>query len=162
MISARMLIISVLTALPAAVCGCTGGPQKVTATPPAPVERVDAVNLLWDGQTAPDGVTLLVLLFREDGALPVMVRGALEVQLYEAQVGMTDLDKVKPAHAWRFEGTQLRARRRRTVYGWAYAVHLGWAAAPPKTSSVTLVVRYVPPSGGPVYAKPLSIPLSPR
>jgi hypothetical protein len=170
-----MIAARIPAALPAALavaltaCGCAGPNQQVPLTPPPPVDQVDAIHVQcspvpvnWDGRPGADGLRVLVLLFRRGGDLAITGSGAVEFGLYEGQLGAGELDSVKPAHAWRFEGQALRACLTRTIFGWGYAMQLGWGADAPTTSSLTLVARYLPAKGAPRTYGPLVIPTGPR
>jgi len=167
----RILMVLAALVAAAALCGCNtqGGVQKVSSTPPAPIDAADAIRTLcshrpvdWDGQPGPDGLMVLVLFFRQGQDLPVTVRGAMEFALYEGAVSAEQIARVAPARTWSFQGAQLRGCLARTVWGWGYSVRLGWGQTAPKTSSVTLLIKHVPPDGPTIYAEPLLIPLGPR
>jgi len=156
-----------LAAGAAAMSGCPSGPQKVSKHPPAPVADVEGIVPLtppaatnWDGRPGADGLQVSVLLFRRGQGLPVTVRGALECVLYEGIIRSDALADARPWRSWRFEADDLRGRVVRTAYGWGYAVILPWGATPPGTSSVTLVVRYHPPSGPAVVSKATVVPVT--
>jgi len=153
----------------AALAGCNGRAHEVPSAPPAPVDRADALHVQcshapvnWDGQGGPDGVLVLVHLFRQSESLPVTVRGLLSFDLYEGVVGPAEIAKARPIRSWRYRGDQLRALLTRTVWGWGYTAQLGWGEAVPRTSSVTLLARYLPADGEPIVAEPIVIPMGPR
>ncbi len=149
--------------------GCTGGTQKVSSTPPPPVDEVDRIIPLispspvnWDGRPGADGLEVCVHFFRYSQGLPVTVRGSLEFVLYEGVIGVKDLPSAKPFRSWRFSSEELKAHRIRRMMGWGYAMRLPWGNAPPTASAVTLLVRYTPLKGRPVSSDPTAIPLSTR
>ena len=149
--------------------GCHGGAQKISATPPAGVASADALHVQsshtpinWDGRPGPDGLMVLVLLFQHSRDLPVPVRGTIEFALYHGVVDTTDIAKSRPAHSWAFRGQQLEACLTRTVWGWGYAMRLGWGSTVPTTSSVTLRAKHIPETGPPLLSDPIIIPVGPR
>ena len=153
----------------AALAGCKAGPQKISAVPPAAVDTVDAMHVQcsyapinWDGRPGPDGLMVLVLLFRQSRALPMTVRGTIEFSLYQGVVSTDEISDVKPAYSWLFQGARLQACQTRTVWGWGYTMRLGWGSAAPTASSVTLLVRYVPEKGAPLRSDAIVIPMGPR
>ncbi len=155
-------------ALAAALTGCKAGPQKISEAPPAAVDVVDALHVQtpfvpenWDQRPGPDGLAVFVLLFRRDRDLPVTVDGTIDCALYAGAVQAEQIAQVEPTCSWSFQGRQLRDCLIRTIFGWGYAMRLGWGQAVPTASSVTLLVRYVPKAGPPVASDPIVIPMRP-
>ncbi len=160
-----MLIIAV-----ASLAGCnTNGPQKVSATPPSPMDEIDRIFLQtspnavnWDGKPGPDGLEVCVHMFRLSQALPVTVRGTLRFTIYEGVISEKDLASARPFRSWQFDGEKLKLHRVRLMMGWGYAMRLGWGRNMPTTSSVTLAVEYLPQKGDSVHTNPIAIPIGPR
>ncbi len=159
-----------LTTVFASLAGCsTDGHQKVSSTPPPPVDEIDRIYLQvspnavnWDGKPGPDGLEAWVHLFRLSQPLPVTVRGTLRFTIYEGVISENDLASARPFHSWLFDGEKLKLHQVRLMAGWGYAMRLGWGRNKPTTSSVTLTAQYLPLQGNPVHANPIAIPIGPR
>jgi len=154
----------------AAGAGCGTRPARVPSRPPAPVDaptdmvvRTPPTAVNWDDRPGADGIPVLVHLFRRpDGSLPVMVRGRIRFDLYEGILRPEDISAASPWRTWQFQGEQLRLRAVRTPEGWGYAFRLDFSNAPPATSAVTVVTRYVGPDGRTVLVERTVLPTSPR
>jgi len=150
--------------------GCGVQAARVSSTPPPPVDaptdlvvRTPPTAVNWDQRPGADGIPVLVHLFRRPGdALPVMVRGRIRFDLYEGILQPEDLSAARPWRTWQFQGEQLRRGAVRAPEGWGYAFRLDFSDAPPATSAVTLVTRYLSPDGRTVLAERTVLPASPR
>jgi len=164
---------SILLSLAVVLAGCAteGDISAGGASPPRPVDRVDRVELHykagsqnWDNVPGPDGLLVRVMLYqitdRSRGAVrAVTVKGELEFVLYEGKVGATELFARQAFQIWRYPPEDLRKYRVRTMGLWGYGIPLAWDLRAPKTGNVTLIARYTPPKGRPVYSAPLLISL---
>jgi hypothetical protein len=144
-----------------------GGCAPESKGPPAPVAVVDVVQLdaspptalSWDESPGPDGVQVLVRMYRvsEDKTETVTVSGTLEFLLFEGIVPPDALSRAQPFHTWTYEGPELRQFVIRNLGLWGYGLRLGWGGHVPRSDKVTLTARYTPPSGQPLYARPIII-----
>ena len=82
--------------------------------------------------------------------------------LYEGVLRPVDMAAARPVSTWRFENRQLQAHLSRSVFGWGYSVRLPWGEEPPRTSSVTLLARYLPPGGEAMPSRPVTVLMGPR
>lgn len=129
------------------------------------VSRIHAVTLHamptainWDGEPGPDGVRAGVYLFRRDRDASLMVaEGTVEFVLYDGLFRAEELDGQPVFRRWRFPADLLPAYRVRSIVGPGYRVQLGWGAAGPTSSSLTLVARHVAADGTAVDSRPLTI-----
>lgn len=148
------------------VSACRTDSGGSTAAPPVarPSQRVDAVQLMtpptamnWDDRPGPDGVPVTVYLFRLDDPQPVTLRsGNLDFLMFEGRVGREALS-TEPFQTWSFTAEELRSALSRTMVGHCYQIPLAWTVKPPRTNNITLVARYRPVSGDPVYSAPTAI-----
>jgi hypothetical protein len=155
-----------LTALLAAGC-----PQdtKPKVDPPSQVAAVDHIDL-WvpnavanlDGEPDPDGVKITMMFYRDEKPQSVAVGGTVEVMLFEGTVARRDLAATSPFHVWSFSGSQMKRYLTR-IYGvWAYSMTLTWGDQVPsggRSNRITLVARYRPPRGEPVWSQVGYVPL---
>jgi len=169
--TSRSITIALPTAvaLVAAAVGCNSRSKTPGDRPPAAVDHVDRFAiptsphpLNWDAEPGSDGLAVQVFFERRSvGPLPVAVTGTIEFMLYEGAL-TAGQEAATPLHTWNFTGAELPGYAVRAAWGWGYAMRLGWGAKRPKTSSVTLLARYIPPTGSPVDAQPIIIPVGPR
>lgn len=159
-----------IAALPALLvaAGCDGlGNNR---RQPAPVAQVDKVELRMplqpmvdmDGRPGYDGLVCEVRFYRIDEARSVPVTGMLELSLYEGRVARIDMGQVKPFCAVTYTRRELLGMEGTDRFGLlSYRIPLPWGPKPPAASVITLVVRYIPPRGRPVFSDPTSISLRP-
>jgi len=153
-------------ALAAAVASGCGGMGRGNE-PPEPVERVDAVGLWgvppaainWDDIPGPDGVQVRVFLYQAERPQPVLVKGTVELIMYPGRLHAESVAGVAPLRTWTFTPQELGTRLSKGQAGWGYFFRLGWGQEVPTTPTVTIVARYTPPKGSPVYSATLVIPI---
>ncbi len=148
-----------------AAAGCVQARNPYT--PPEPVDQVDAIELWanspeavsWSNTLAPDGVRVSVFLYqyRWGKVKAVLVKGALEFQMFDGRVNEADLGTAKPMQTWVFQDQELSAHEVSGPPGWGYAAQLGWGRNVPKLSRVTVVACYKSPNGMAYFSKPLVI-----
>jgi len=164
----RVVLYSLTLLLVAAVlAGCGPARRGVSATPPKPVDRVDAIDLWavppaainWDDMPGPDGIQVNVFLYQADRAEPVLIKGTVEFIMYEGRRPREGLETTTPFRTWKYTEQELATREIRGPAGWGYAAQLGWGKDVPKSSVVTLAVRYLPPKGPPVTSAPIVMPI---
>jgi hypothetical protein len=156
--------VSVLVAV-AAGCGGSYAFRSASALPPKAVEQVDAIDLWvvppaainWDDVPGPDGVQVTVFLYQADHPEPVFVKGTLEFSMYEGRRPREALSSAEPLRTWTFTQQELATRQMHGPAGWGYGTQLGWGRDVPKSSVITLVVRYTPPRGPPMSSVPTVI-----
>jgi hypothetical protein len=129
---------------------------------------VDAIELSvpstiaenWDDNPGPDGVWAMVRCYKlTPKTTAVTVSGTLEFLLFEGRVEPADLAKTKPFRVWTYRPDELPDYLyRHLLYG--YRMQLAWVDRVPRTDVVTLTARYIPPSGEPIYALPVSITMT--
>lgn len=151
--------------------GCAEpGEVSVSRRPPGPVRQVDKVVLRlspptpvnWDESPGSDGLQAQVHFFQLDEPLPVTVAGTLEFALYEGRPAGESLQQVRPFRTWAFDADQLNAHLGRSIFGWGYAMRLGWGRRPPASRTITLIARYRPTDGEPTASAPIQVATGPR
>lgn len=154
-----------LLAVALVVGGCQTGPVEVSRRPPRPVDRIDAVGLRvsppmplnWDEVPGSDGLATKVNLFQMEQPLSMPVLGSLEFLLYEGRATAQALTKQEPYRTWTFEGDELAGHLQRSMFGWGYAMRLGWGDKPPNSSTVTLIARYRRADGTSQASRPIQV-----
>jgi len=157
--------LALVACLLAAGCGADSGRRTVPATPPPPVDRVDALELWasppaavnWDDSPGPDGVQVRLYLFQAVRPEPVMVNGTIEFRLYAGRIARGGDPAAEPLKVWAFAGEDLAVRRFRSLVGWGYAARLGWGGPKPETSVVSVQAVYRPPDGPEMASAPATI-----
>lgn len=147
--------------------GCQ--PTGVHPNAPAPVSRIDAVELRampsavnWDDDPGPDGLRVEVFCYRFDQPEPAPAEGTLEFMLYEGRLRGPELASAEPVLIWRFTDRQLRPKLVRRMGLWGYSVQLAWGDRVPKSPSVTLIARHKSPEDRIVRSAPISISMGAR
>jgi hypothetical protein len=149
-----------------AAAGCGGQTARQAAlTPPKPVDKVDYIDLWavppsainWDDVPGPDGVRVRAFLYLADRAEPVLIRGTLEFLMFADRIHQADVLTTEPTQVWSFSDQELATRQVRAAHGWGYAAQLGWGKNVPKSPVVTLVARFKPYEGRPLYSMPMLV-----
>ena len=155
-----------LAALGVAGCGQIMRTNPASSSP-APVADVDVVvadaaptAAHWDNLPGADGIRVRVTLYRADRPQPVVGEGALDFLLFLGKTGDVDLSKAEPFQIWSYTAPELRPALVRNIVGWGYMMSLAWGQHLPPSPTVMLLVRYRPPKGEPVYARPVTIMVS--
>ena len=128
-------------------------------------EGVDAVHVFglpvtinMDTRPGPDGFALRVFITKNGGAKGAPInKGAIEVLMFDGVVSIDDIQSKQPKQLWKFTPEQLAAMREQTSLGNAYRFALRWNE-PPQHGHITVLARYIPTRGHPIYSSPSSIP----
>lgn len=131
--------------------------------------RIDAVDLFvlpvavnWDNVPGPDGVAARIMLYRSSDAQPVaMTRGTLDFLLFEGRLGNTEIMAGKPHVSWSYTPGEMVSAVERNIVGIGYTLRLGWGPLAPRTDAITLVARYMPERGSPVFSAPVTMLMNP-
>lgn len=162
--AAKLLVVA---AALAAVAGCEP-PGQVSRMMPPPVADIDQLDLHllsvsavnWDDQPGPDGVRLRLFCWEYHQSLPVMVKGTMEVMVFEGRLSPATVDKAKPFHVWKLTTEDLSTFAGRSTVGWCYVMQLAWDKNVPKTRKITLLARYISATGVQTFSAPVSIPMA--
>ncbi|HXG46163.1 MAG TPA: hypothetical protein VNO52_00940 [Methylomirabilota bacterium] len=95
---------------------------------------------------------------REAKGVPI-TRGQLDLLLYDGTPAETGLDAAKPLRVWSYPARDLKGNVARSPLGVGYRFALPWGEHRPTRDRVTLVARYVAPSGAVVRSAPTTIAL---
>jgi hypothetical protein len=151
----------------AAVAGCEP-PGKVSRIMPPPVALVDRLGvhvergaaINWDDEPGPDGVFVRVYCYQYHQPKTVTINGVLEFMVFEGRLTTSTIDNAQALKVWKFTADELPACAVRSTVGWGYAMQLGWDKDVPKTRRITLVARFISPTGAETFSVPVSIPVS--
>ena len=146
---------SLMAALCLAACGTMSGGRS---------ERVDEVHLFglpvtlnFDGKPGADGFAVRVFVTKGGGAKGSTIQsGALEVLMFDGVVGADAIATKEPKQIWKFTPKQLAPLREQTSLGDGYRFALRWSEAPTH-GHITVLARYVPMNGEPVFSSPSTI-----
>lgn len=142
------------------LCGCVSDRPQPSRRPPASVKGpIVQIHLLtaptaldFDRAPGPDGFAVRVYATSPKTPNTVLIsRGRLEVLMYDGLPGTNAAD-IKPRQVWAFSAEELKQFEVRSPIGVAYDLTLLWGQAAPTQPWVTLQVRYLPPSGPPLYS----------
>ena len=148
-------------ALGIAGCGLTAGPG---AAGPKPLGRVDALSLFagstainLDGVPGADGVSVRVLAYQSSSGKVRSGRiksGRLQFRLYEGKVSS---DTAEILQEWEFFARDMNGFlvRKRGLLG--YELALNWGDRKPRTSTITIVLRYLRDDGSVLQSSPAAI-----
>jgi hypothetical protein len=127
-------------------------------------DRIDEVHLFglpvtlnFDAKPGPDGFAVRVFVTKGGGAKGSTIEsGNLEVMMFDGVIGADEIATKEPNQTWKFTARQLASLREQTSLGNGYRFALRWEN-PPTHGHITVVARYVPPKGEPVYSSPSTI-----
>ena len=146
---------SLLAALCLAACGTMSGGGG---------DRVDEVHLFglpvtlnFDGKPGADGFAVRVFVTKGGGAKGATIQsGNLEVLMFDGVVGADEIATKEPKEIWKFTPRQLTPLREQTSLGVGYRFALRWNDLPTH-GHITVLARYIPLKGEPVYSSPSTI-----
>ena len=126
-------------------------------------EGVDAVHVFglpvtinMDTRPGPDGFAVRVFVTKNGGAKGTVINnGSIEILMFDGAMKLEDLATQQPKERWKFSPKQLASVREQTSLGTAYRFTLQWTEAP-RHGHVTVLARYVPQKGEPIYSSPSS------
>ena len=120
------------------------------------------VTINMDTRPGPDGFAVRVFVTKGGGAKGTTINsGSVEVLMFDGVVSIDEISTKQPKQLWKFNPKQLGAMREQTSLGNAYRFTLRWDE-PPKHGHITVLARFVPERGQPVYSSPSSITASMR
>jgi hypothetical protein len=127
-------------------------------------EGVDAVHVFglpvtinMDTRPGADGFAVRAFVTKNGGAKGVTINnGTIEILMFDGAVKLDEITTKEPKQSWKFTAKQLAAMREQTSLGNAYRFTLRWTD-PPTHGHVTVLARYLPPRGEPIYSSPSSI-----
>ncbi len=119
-----------------------------------------ALNM--DNKPGADGFAWRVLLTKTGSAKGSPVRdGAIEVLMFDGVVSVEKLVGESPAQTWHFTARELARYEEQSSLGRGYRFALQWREAPTH-GHLTVLARYAPVKGEPVYSAPSTISAASR
>ena len=115
-----------------------------------------AINL--DDEPGPDGFAVR-LFARGPGSSKGIAfpNGNLEIAMFDGLVSETSVPPAQPLRAWNFAGSELKQHAGQSAVGTGYRFTLRWMDARPAGSRISIVARYLPPSGPPISSAPSTV-----
>lgn len=106
-----------------------------------------------------DGLAVRVFASSRSQAKGVPIRaGTLEILAYDGAPDETARRSEKPAQVWSFPATKLPPFAVTSSLGTGYDLALPWQGTRPTASRLTIVARYTPALGPPLFAAPSIMP----
>ena len=147
-------VVAMLAAFCLAGCATSGGRG----------DRVDEVHLFGmpvtlnlDGKPGTDGFAVRIFVTKDGGGKGAVIKtGAIEVLMFDGVAGLAEITSKQPQQLWKFAARELPKFREQTSLGNGYRFALRWDK-PPTRNHITVVARYAPPQGEPVYSSPSAI-----
>ena len=113
------------------------------------------VNL--DNRPGPDGFAIRIYATKGGRAKGVPIQsGAVEVWMFDGVISTDHLLTQPPTQTWKFTPRDLSRIEEYNTLGQCYRFGLRWTNAPAHVH-VTVVARYLPTKGEPVYSSPSTI-----
>jgi hypothetical protein len=97
------------------------------------------------------GIAGRVYLFGEQVRAPVIVEGAMVVDLYDEAAPKPKEGTPLPLEEWRFDPETLKRLLKQDAIGWGYTLFLPWGTYRPEITHVRLTVRFEPVGAAPLY-----------
>lgn len=117
-----------------------------------------ALNL--DPLPGPDSVAIKIYAGNLREAKPVPITsGTLELLMFDG-VLRKSTNAPRPLHTWSFTARQLKRYEFKASIGIGYELTASWTTNKPTAAKATLISRYVPESGPPIYSAPSTISLT--
>ena len=130
-----------------------------------PVEQIHVLTgptaLNFDQLPGPDGFMARVYATSTKSAATVPIQnGTLEVLMFDGVLKDENPASSKPLRVWTYPANELKPYGQRASVGFAYVLTFLWGDARPTQDKITIVARYVPPRGSPIYSGPTSISIA--
>jgi len=110
-----------------------------------------------DSKPGADGFAVRVYITKSGNAKGASVRqGVVEILMFDGVAGGADLSAAAPTQTWKFSASELSRFEEITSLGHGYKFALPWTN-PPKSQHITVVARYLPVKGEPLYSAPSAI-----
>jgi hypothetical protein len=118
------------------------------------------MTLNLDGKPGADGFAVRIYANKSGGAKGASITsGTLEILMFDGVVGAADLQNQPPQQTWKFTARQLSRSEETTSLGRGYKFALRWDQMP-KRNHITVIARYVPAKGPPIYSSSSTITAS--
>lgn len=116
-----------------------------------------------DGKPGADGFEVRIYASTAEKAkgLPIN-QGRLEVLMWDGVLSSQKGSTNKPLHSWTFKSDELKRFSTQTSLGVGYNLVLRWEEDVPRKEGFTVVARFFPNKGNPVYSAPSGIAMGPK
>jgi hypothetical protein len=151
----RRLICSLLLALIASGCGTVSGNRA---------GRINEIHLFGlpvtlnlDNRPGSDGFAARVYAVKGGRAKGVPIQnGKIEIWMFDGVISVDDVFKMPPTQSWSFTPRDLQQFSEKSTLGQGYRFVLRWNQQPTR-GHITIVARYLPEKGEPVFSSPSAI-----
>lgn len=150
------------------LAGCVSGPARGSGWGSGGVSEVEELHLLGvpvalkTSRTGPaEGFAVRVFASSRRTAKGMTIRqGTLDILMFDGALAGADPRTMQPVRVWTYPAARLGAHASESALGVGYQFVLSWEGAAPAKNRVTILARYTPPQGPPVFSAPSAIPLS--
>ena len=143
------------------LAGCASTRVPSLSAPRRPVTELNMlavpVALNLDGHPGPDTIAVKIYAGNLRDAKPVAITtGSLELLMFDGLLKKST-NAPTPLHTWTFPARQLKRYEFKASIGTGYELTASWTTNKPTASKITLISRYLPESGPPIYSAPSTI-----
>jgi hypothetical protein len=115
------------------------------------------ITLNLDNRPGADGFAARIYAVKSDHPKGIPIQnGKMEVLMFDGVVSVDDVFTKTPLQTWSYSPHELKPFGEQSSLGQGYRFVLRWNE-PPTHGHITIVARYVPEKGEPVYSAPSSI-----
>ncbi len=138
-------------------CASRGTADKTPAVQSLHLFSVpQAVNL--DDEPGPDGFAVRLFARGPKSSKGVAFpNGALEIAMFEGLLPDASGSTNQSLRTWEFTGSELKQHAGQSAVGTGYRFTLRWMDARPAGSRISIVARYLPPSGPAISSAPSTV-----
>lgn len=153
----RLLLALLLTLF---LTACTSTDKKPNTSPARITELhmlAVPVALNLDPLPGPDSVAVKIYAgnLREAKPIPITA-GTLELMMFDGLLKKST-NVPKPLHTWTYPARELQRYQFKASIGIGYEFTASWTTNKPAAVKISLISRYVPESGPPIYSAPSTI-----
>ena len=160
---------TVLPALLIFLFGCSTAEKKgnTTAQASSPIDGLVLLSAAAAVDTHPPmgADAIAVIIYPRSHSKPkalAITSGTLEVLMFDGVINEQTSTNVKPLKVWSLLPGELKIYANKTAIGMSYPLTLLWGNEVPKQDNITIIARYLDPSGRTVYSSPSTISVGDR
>lgn len=150
------------------LAGCVSGPAKGSGFGSGGSADIEELHLLGvpvalkPSRTGPaEGFAVRVFASSRRTAKGMTIRqGTLDILMFDGALAGADPRTLQPARVWTYPAARLGAHAAESALGVGYQFVLSWEGTAPTKNRVTILARYVPLQGVPVFSAPSAIPVA--
>ena len=141
--------------------GCSSGDKRLTAPTRGPITELHMlavpVALNLDPRPGPDSLAVKIYAGNLRDAKPVAITsGTLELMMFDG-ILKKSTNAPTPLHTWTYPARELPRYQFKASIGIGYEFTASWTTNKPTAAKITLISRYLPDSGTPIYSAPSTI-----